>query len=128
MLQMAIYIPRVSMDVELRLAEEASTPADRSASDHWLRASREGEERREGGKPVSSPIFFLALPARLGIGRRADGCGEACIEIIKNLHNESSDFRYQITLAREGGRERQIEASRNDVLLVNPFRINCGLR
>ena len=95
------------MDVELRLAEEASTQTDRSASDHWLRASREGE----GGKPVSSPIFFLALPARLGIGRRADGCGEACIEIIKNLHNESSDFRYQITLAREGRRGRQIEAS-----------------
>ena len=101
------------MDVELRLAEEASTQTDRSASDHWLRASREGEEGREGegGKPVSSPIFFLALPARLGIGRRADGCGEACIEIIKNLHNESSDFRYQITPARVGGRERQIEAS-----------------
>ena len=60
------------MDVELRLAEEASTQTDRSASDHWLRASREGEEGREGegGKPVSSPIFFLALPARLGIGRR----------------------------------------------------------
>ena len=56
------------MDVELRLAEEASTQTDRSASDHWLRASREGEEGREGegGKPVSSPIFFFGIASQVG--------------------------------------------------------------
>ena len=74
------------MDVELHLAEEASTQTDRSASDHWLRASREGEEGREGegGKPVSSPIFFLALPARLGIGRRLAGRTDAAKRVLRS--------------------------------------------